>query len=132
MKKKPNLANKFVIAYDTLCEGNQCMMEGEGDEATPCLFDTREKAIIEMFDDALSMLISQEKSDLKELGVTQKKLAEMKNISKSKDSAKMEDFLMVNSEMNYNGEWVEPASEFIMNRKLVFGNEGFAVTGTKL
>ena len=127
MKKK--LKNSFVVAYDTICDGNQCHMDGEG---KPLLYPSKHNALQEIFDSALSNLENKEPIDLKECGITKKLLAKMKAVEKRDNPEEMENFLIENPEMNDYGEWVEVASEFIMNRKVIFTGSGLKITGTKL
>ena len=131
------LKGKFVIAYDTICEGWCCMMDGEeGDkDYAPTLFDSQDEAFAEIFDSNLSMLESHvEDGQLKELndGVTKKMIKEMDKINQSKDVQAMRKFLDKHPECNDSGEWVEPAEEFIMNRKAIFSEIGLVITGKKL
>lgn len=132
-KKKNKLKGKFVLAYDTLCQGNQCMIEGEGDDAKPLLFNSHAEAFKELFDSAVSMLEAQEPKDLKDLGIKKKQVAAMREVFDSGDVAAMEKFLEENPDMNYNNEWVQAADEFILERRLIFTKDGkFVVTGKKL
>lgn len=39
---------KWVIVFDTLCEGNQAVGDGEGN---PCLYNTEAEALAEIQDD---------------------------------------------------------------------------------
>ncbi len=131
------LEGKFVIAYDTICDGNQCMMEGEEGDAdyAPLLFNSADEAIKEIFDDNHSMLESHLESDqLEELneGVTPEMIAEMKRILDSDNADEMCKFMEQYPQCNDSGSWVEPANEFVMNRKVLFGENGGYVTGKKL
>jgi hypothetical protein len=132
------LEGKFVVAYDTVCDGNQCMMEGEEGEADygPLLFDSADEAFAEIFDGNHSMLKSHLESDqLEELneGVTPEMIQEMGEILQSGDVSKMRQFMENHPECNDSGEWVESATEFIMNRKVIFGaNGGLSIEGKKL
>jgi hypothetical protein len=124
--------NQFVIVYDTLCDGNICVTEGEGDNAKPCLFDSYAEAMIELFDSALSMIEAQDAESLEEIEITQGQVARMKEIDKAGDATLMEKFLEENPQCNYNNEWVQIANEFILHRKAIFTSNGLVITGKKL
>jgi len=126
---KKNLKGLFVIAFDTLCDGNQCVNDDKG---KPILYSSREEAIKEIFDDAYSMLSGKTTMDLKEFGISKKKLKEMKAILDSNDAKIMEDFLDKNPEMNDNNEFVERADEFLLGRKAFFTGDGVVIEGKKL
>lgn len=140
MKKytEEELKGKFVIAFDTFCEGHQCVMEGDEDSNNygPMLYSSHDEAMRELFTDALSKFENMTKEEWEEFKAenvnSDELLARMKEVSKIDNPNLMDTFLSANPEFNDNGEWVEPASTFIMNRKIVFGNEGFKITGTKL
>jgi len=75
--KKELLKGKFVIAYDTICDGHQCMLDEDGN---PELFDSADEAFIEIFDSNYSMLETHRDSDqLEDLneGVTPELVTEM-------------------------------------------------------
>jgi hypothetical protein len=139
MKKytEEELAGKFVVAFDTLFQGHQCVIindEISGEDA-PLLFDSADEAIKEIFDDNHSMLESHLESDqLEELneGVTPEMIAEMKRILDSDNADEMCKFMEQYPQCNDSGSWVEPANEFVMNRKVLFGENGGYVTGKKL
>ena len=132
------LEGKFVVAYDTICDGNLCIMEGEDGDADygPLLFDSEDEAFVEIFDGNYSMLDSHLESDqLEELneGVTPEMVQEMGEILQSGDVSKMRKFMADYPQCNDSGEWVESATEFIMNRKVIFGaNGGLSIEGKKL
>lgn len=131
------LKGKFVVAYDTLCDGNQCMMEGEkGDENYgPTLFDSADEAFAEIFDGNCSILESHMRDDMLDeynKGVTPKMIGEMKMINLLGDVTRMRKFMDKYPECDDSGEWVEPALEFTMNRKTFFTGTGIEITGKKL
>lgn len=131
------LNGKFVVAYDTICDGNQCMMEGEEGEPDykPLFFDSEEEAFAEIFDGNYSILKSHLDSEmLEELneGVTPEMVAEMGEILKAGDVSKMRAFMNENPECDDSGEWVQPANEFILGRKAFFGLNGITIQGNKL
>lgn len=135
MAQEIELKGKFIIAYDTLCDGWNCMMEtGDDDLERPTLFDSEDEAFAEIFDGNLSMLKSHEEDeqleDLNE-GVTSELIVEMQKAwDEGIDS--MKKFMNEHPECDDSGEWVEPAETFIMNRKTFLTSEGIVITGTKL
>jgi len=131
------LKGKFVVAYDTICDGNQCMMEGEENspDYAPLLFNSADEAFAEIFDGNHSMLTAHERDgQLEEYneGVTPELIKEMGEILQSGDVSKMREFMEAHPECNDSGEWVEPADKFIMNRKTIIGENGGFITGKKL
>lgn len=129
--KKDKFTGKFIIVFDTICDGWQCVTD---EKNNPTLFSDRNEAVREMFDGALSMLTNRTKEELKEYneGVTQKMIAEMKKIDASGDAAAMEKFLKKYPACNDNNEFVIPAEEYIQNRKAIFTGGGVVITGQKL
>lgn len=128
------LKGKFVVAYDTLCDGNQCMMDGEENEPNygPLLFSSEDEAIKEIFDGNYEMLKShmeEEMLDEYNEGVTPEMVKEMGKILMSDDATRMKEFMDAHPECDDSGEFVQPAEEFIMNRKTFFGAEGGYITG---
>lgn len=47
------VTDKYVIAYDTMCDGAQCQMDGDG---KPTLYDSEADANFELFCDAIAGL----------------------------------------------------------------------------
>lgn len=135
MKRKNKLEGKFVIAYDTMCDGNQCAMtEDEKGKRVPMLYNSYDEAFKELFDDAYSMLSNRSAAELREYneGVTKALVKEMGKVLKSDNVEAMKQFLQQHPECNDGEEWVEPASEFVMNRKAIFTGDGGKITGKKL
>jgi hypothetical protein len=128
MTKKSRLKNKWIIGFDTICDGNQCVM----DDGSPALFNSREEAMKELFGDALAMILAQDEDSLTELEISQEQITKMKEIDATGDAAQMDKFLDEHPEMNYNSEFVEEADEFILNRKAFFTRDGIVITGKKL
>ena len=126
--KKVELKGKFVVGYDTICEGNQCMME----EGQPLLFNSKDEAFIEIFDSNHSMLKShlddEMLEDLNE-GVTSAMVDEMGEILQSKDVKRMREFMDAHPECDDSGEFVQAADEFIMGRKAIFTGQGIIIEG---
>jgi len=131
--KEQELKGKFVIGYDTICDGNQCnMVEDEQGNSSPRLFDSEADAMLELFDDALAMLENKTDDELEECEIPRQRISQMQLVSASCDVAKMKEFLEQHPECNYNDEFIEAADEFVMNRKTFFGNQGIIIAGTKL
>lgn len=131
--KKQDLKNKFVIGYDTICDGNQCVMtEDDKGKSIPALYNSEAEAMIELFDDALSMIENKDDEELEECHITSEQRDEMRDISEEGNTDKMKEFLAKNPECNYNDEFIEPAEDFIMNRKAFFTGQGIVIEGTKL
>ena len=128
---KKNLIGKFIIAFDTICEGWQCAKD-ENDKPDPTLFDSEAEAMVELFDDALSMVENKNDEDLSEANITREQLAEMKRVFKTGDAELMKNFLKSNPSCNYNDEFIVPAEEFVLGRKAIFTTEGLVITGKSL
>lgn len=131
MAKKNKLAGKFVIAFDTVMDGWQAVVD---EKNNPTLFNSHAEAFKELFDGAHSMLSNRTPKELEEYneGVTSEMVKEMGRILKSGDVEEMEKFLRMNPNCNDNGEWVEPAETFKLNRKAIFTSKGVQITGTHL
>lgn len=126
--KTSKYKNRFVIVYDTVCQGNQCVMDGD----ETALFESTAEAMKEVFDSALSMLLAQDAEALAELEVSPEQIKRMKEIDAAGDDKAMEEFFMENPQCNYNREWVEKAEDFIRNRKAIFTGKGLVITGKRL
>lgn len=131
MAKKSKYHNKFIVAFDTICDGEQCWND-ENDK--PCLHNSHDEAFVEMFDSALSMLSNRSAFELKEYneGVTKKMVGQMKEIYNSKDVKAMKDFWNKYPQVNDLETFVVSAEEFILGRKAIFTGEGLVIEGTKL
>lgn len=116
---KNNLTGKFIIAYDTICDGMQSALD---ENKQPILYTDRREAIKEMFDDTLSMLKNRTPKELKEYnkGVTPAMIKKMELIYNSGDADTMEIFLKQNPTCNDNNESVIPAEEFQLGHKTIF------------
>lgn len=135
--KKKELKGKFVVVYDTMVDGNQCIMSGEEGKKDhgPTLYDSFNEAYKQIFGDNLSMLQShKEDKMLKEYnpGVTKKKIIEMEKVHESGNVKDMQEFMNKHPECDDSGEWVEKADEFILGRKALFTSKGLVIAGNKL
>lgn len=132
MAKKNKLTGKFIIAFDTLCDGWQCATDDDG-KPDPNLYDNEDEAMKTLFDDILSMIENQSPKEMREnSGITVKQRTEMKKIEKTGDAKLMKSFLEQNPECNYSNEFIVPAEEFVFGRKAIFGSEGLKIIGNKL
>lgn len=129
------IKGKFIIAYDTLCDGWQCaMVDGYDDKGNPIplLFDSEDEAFMNIFTDAYCMLSSDSNENLEEEGLNRSLIEEMDSIIDSDDIKKARELFFEHPNLNYSEEWVEPAETFIMNRKAFFTSEGIVVEGKPL
>lgn len=132
---KQDLTGKFVVAYDTICDGQLCTMQSsdiEGEDDHPVLYNSEDEAFSDIFFDAHGMLAHREAADLEEMEITQELVDQMSKVYDSKDVAAMRKMLSDHPELNYNEEWVEPAETFIMNRKALYTGEAVQITGKPL
>ena len=111
--------NKFVIVYDTICDGEQCT---KNEDNSIKLFDSYDKAFKEIFDDAHSMLSNRTDDELEEYndGITADIVDNMGFVLESGDVKAMELFFSAHPNANDNNEWVMLADEFIDGRKTIF------------
>ncbi len=114
-----DLKEKFVIAFDTIVDGEQAEMN---DENMPVLYENADEAFKELFDDAHSMLSSRTPEELAEYNedVTAEMVTEMGELLKAGDVAAMRKFLDENPQCNDNEAFVLPADEFVQGRKIIF------------
>lgn len=133
MSKKKDLKGKFIIAWDTICDGWQCSTDDDG-KPDPELYDSEADAMHELFGDALAMFDFQTEEDLEDSDVTPELISEMERIfdKGNGDPQVMSDFLDAHPECNYNEEFIVPAEEFIFGRKAFFTGDGVQITGEPL
>lgn len=119
MPKTNKSTGKFIIAYDTICEGWQCLAD-ENEE--PVLFNSYDEAFKTLFDDAHSLLSNKSVEELKEYheGVTLELISEMGRVLDSNDIQAMKTFLNENPHCNDNEDCIVPAEEFVLGRKTIF------------
>lgn len=131
MKLEISLVGKFVLAFDTMCDGWGCLQDCD---ENPVIFDSADEAFIELFDGNLSMLEGRSTAELREYneGVTKAMVNEMRKIFKSGDVNAMRKFIDENPNCNDNNDWVEPAETFMKGRKAIFVGGGIKITGKKL
>jgi hypothetical protein len=130
---KEQLEGKFIIAFDTICDGHQCAKD-EDENPDPTLYDSEADAMFELFGDIISMLEHKDAEELADCEITEEQRAEMKKIfdEGNGDPQHMADYLDANPECNYNEEFIIPAEEFIFGRKAIFTGNGGHIEGEKL
>jgi len=126
--KKEDLEGKFLIAFDTICEGNQC---GSDEDGNPPLYDSYDEAFKELFTDAICGIEGNEEH-LEDEDARQKMLDEMNAIFKEGDIEKMKAYMQEQPDSNYYEDFVQEADQFIKGRKAIFTGEGVVIEGTKL
>jgi len=127
------IKGKYVIAYDTICDGMQCETEGKENKDLPVLYDSPADANWEIFCDAMSGLNGTDDDYFKETGLDKKKvLSEMKKLKEDGDSNKMRDYLQTTEGANYYDEHCESAETFVLGRKTIWTGKGITILGTKL
>jgi hypothetical protein len=125
-----DVLGKFVIGFDTVCDGNQTATDEDG---MPVLYDSKEEAQRELFSDALCSLEGAfddyfEENDMNKTTI----LSEMNGILAEGDVEKMNEYLSKNPNCNYNNEFVEKAEDFVLGRKAIFTGQGIVIAGVKL
>lgn len=128
-----DLKGKYIVAYDTICDGHQCATDENG-KPNPELHDSEADAYFEIFGDALSMINNLSAAERKENGITSAKFRAMKKVfdDGNGDPMHMKEFLDQNPECNYNDEFVIAADEFVFGRKAIFTGNGGHIEGKKL
>lgn len=119
---------KYVIAYDTICDGWQCVMTDD----KPSLFDSEQEAFIEMYEDAMCMFSDKSDAELEEYEISRELVDEMERLFESSDIDGMKALWQEHEELNWNDEWVEPAGSFLMGRKAFFTGNGVRIEGRAL
>ena len=131
--KKEDLKGKFVIGFDTICEGHQCGKD-ENDKPDPILYSSKDEAFKELFIEAVcgiegnQFLWEEEDEELDRDTV----IAEMNALIKTGDIQAMRDYMDKNPDTNYYGEFIEEAKEFVVGRKAILTSDGIVIEGTKL
>ena len=120
--------DKYIIAFDTLCEGYRCAIDQEGN---PHLYNSYDEAFKELFSDAICG-IEGNPDHLEDEDARENMITEMNDIFKSGDIEKMQEYFNRCPDANYYGEFIEKAEEFILGRKAIFDGQGITITGTKL
>jgi hypothetical protein len=126
--KKEDLEGKFLIGFDTICEGNQC---GSDEDGNPPLYDSYDEAFKELFTDAVCGIEGNEEH-LEDEEARQTMIDEMNALVKEGDVEKMKAYMDANPDANYYEDFVQEADQFIKGRKALFTGEGVVIEGQKL
>ena len=126
--EKSKLKGKFIVVWDTIVDGWECSID---ESNNPVMFDSYNEAFKEIFDDGLAILSNRTKEELEEYneGVSIELVKEMEMVYDSGNIELMKKFLELHPNTNDNSEFVIPATEFIFNRKSIFGKEGLKIIG---
>lgn len=119
---------KFVIGFDTICDGHQFV---KGEDELPFLYDSYDEAFKELFSDALCGIEGNEEH-LEDEGAREQMLEEMNAIWKEGDVEKMKNYIDENPDANYYEDFVQKAEDAILGRKTFFTGAGIVIGGTKL
>ncbi len=127
--KKEDLEGKFLIAFDTICEGNQT---GSDENGNPPLYDSYDEAFKELFTDAI-LGIEGNEEHLEDEDARQEMLDEMLAIEKEDNIEKMKTYMQENPDANYYEDFVQEADQFVKDRKTFWSPAtGVTIEGTKL
>lgn len=146
--KAEDLKGKFLIGFDTICDGNQT--SGNDEDGKPHLYDSYNEAFKEVFIDAIEGIKGNEeyfmdddgydlddpkdeKREAKDQKNRDKIISDMRAIFKEDDIEKMKAYFQKKPDANYYDEFVEKADEFILGRKTMWSPAtGVTIEGTKL
>ena len=147
---KEELKGKFVVYFDTICEGFQCGKD-ENDNPHPHLYNSYDEAFKEKFIDASCGIEGNEEyfmedevegydlddpKDVKKMEKDQAKrdkiISDMKALIKNDDIKGMKAFFQKEPDANYYDEYIEKAEDFIVGRRAFFTSSGVVIEGTKL
>ena len=128
--KNQEIKGKFVIGFDTICDGNQTSVDDNGQ---PQLYDSEADALFELFGDAIAGLEGTDDDYFEENKLDKDKvLSEMKALLEEGDSEKIRNYFDANPSCNYYDEFIEKAEDFVLGRKAIFTGKGIVIEGTKL
>ena len=122
------LAGKFLIGFDTICEGHQT---GNDENGNPPLYDSYDEAFKELFIDAVCSIEGNEEH-LEDEDARDKMISEMNAIVKGGDVEEMKAYFVTEPDANYSEEFVQEADQFILGRQAVFTGNGGHIEGTLL
>ena len=126
------IKGKFIIAFDTICDGWQCAKD-ENEKPNPTLFDSEADAMKEIFADAIAGLDGTDDDYFEENELNKEEtLAEMNIILHLENVEGMRIYFGNKPACNYYDEFIVPAEEFILGRKAIFTGQGIVIAGTKL
>jgi hypothetical protein len=126
--KKEDLEGKFLIGFDTICEGHQT---GSDEDGNPPLYDSYDEAFKELFTDAVCGIEGCE-DYLDDEDAREKMIDEMNALVKEGDVEKMKAYMDANPDSNYYDDFVQEADQFIKGRKAILTGEGIVIEGQKL
>lgn len=126
--KKEDLKGKFIIGFDTICEGHQT---GSDETGKPPLYDSYDEAFKELFTDAVCGIEGNEEY-LEDKDARQTMIDEMNALVKENDIEKMKAYMQENPDANYNEDFVQEADQFIKDRKAIYTGNGVVIEGQKL
>jgi hypothetical protein len=110
------MKGKFIIAFDTICEGHQ---SGNDENGNPPLHDSYDEAFKEMFIDAVCSIEGNEEH-LEDEVARAKMISEMNSLIKEDNLDKMKAYFDENPDANYSEEFIVPADEFVKGYKTIF------------
>jgi hypothetical protein len=124
------LKGKFLIALDTICDGEQTSLDENG---LPMLYDSEADAFLELFEDAIAGLEGTddeyfEDNNLHREGI----ISTMKALKEDGNFLRMKTWLNAHPDANYYGEFIVPADEFVLGRKAIFTGQGIVIEGKRL
>jgi hypothetical protein len=123
------LAGKFLIGFDTICEGHQT---GNDENGNPPLYDSYDEAFKEKFIDAVCGIEGNEEH-LDDEDARQVMIDEMNALIKEDDIEKMKTYMQEKPDSNYYEEFVQEADQFILGRKALWSPAtGVTIVGEKL
>ena len=128
--KKEDLIGKFVVGFDTMCQGHRCAID-ENEQPDPNLYDSYDEAFKELFIDAYYSIEGNEEH-LEDEDARDKMMSEMKVLIKEGDIEKMKAYFEKEPDANYNEEFIQEADQFIWGRQAMFTGNGVRIDGTKL
>ena len=121
---------KFVIGFDTICDGNQTAVDGDG---LPTLYDSEKEAFLEMFSEAIDGLEGTDDEYFEENDLDKEHfISTMKALKEEGNYLRMKTWFNNFPAANYYNEFIEPADEFVLGRKAIFTGQGIVIEGTKL
>lgn len=127
---KTELKGKFLIAFDTICEGHQTAKDENG-EPCPELYNSYNEAFKELFTDAICGIEGNEEH-LEDEDAREQMLKDMNALLEAGDVDKMKTYMDENPDSNYYEDFIQEADQFILGRKAIFTGQGLVIEGTKL
>jgi len=128
--KKKELKGKYLVAFDTICDGHQV---GTDEDGQPCpeLFDSHDEAFKSLFEEAICGIEGNEEH-LEDEEARSQMIFDMKDLVARGNVGRMIEYFDKNPDANYYDEFVQKADEFILGRKAIYTGQGLVIEGTKL